>query len=62
MSFNFSDNANSNCEECGGEGICDYDDHHGDAEELPCQVCYPPSKGQLQTEFEDFVDYDDRDD
>ena len=56
-----SDHANPNCEECGGEGWCDYDDHHGDSEQLPCQVCFPPSKGALQTNWEDFEDPD-RDD
>lgn len=56
-----SDHANPKCPECDGEGFCCYDDGHGDGEDLPCQVCFPPAKNQLQTNWEDFEDPD-RDD
>ena len=52
--------ANKDCEECDGEGWCCYDDHHGDGIDLPCQVCFPPSKGQLETSWEDLRDEEDR--
>ena len=47
-----SDYANPKCEECDGEGIVSYA-RGEDAEDLPCQVCFPDG-------FED--DYDDKGD
>jgi len=59
--MNISDMANADCEECGGEGYCDYA-RGEDSEELPCQVCFKPEKGKLQTSWEDLRDDEDRDD
>lgn len=59
--MNPSDHANPDCEDCGGEGWCEYG-RGEDSERLPCQTCYPPMKGQLQTNWEDLIDPDDRDD
>jgi hypothetical protein len=47
-----SDYANPKCEECDGEGMVSYA-RGEEAEDLPCQVCFPDG-------FED--DYDDRGD
>lgn len=58
--MNISQHANQNCEECGGEGWCDYA-RGEDSEQLPCQVCFPPAKNQLQTNWEDFIDPDEDD-
>ncbi len=52
---NFSDLAKSDCDECDGEGIVGYA-RGEDAEDLPCQVCFPNAS------WEDFQDWDDIDD
>ena len=52
---NFSDLAKSDCDECDGEGIVGYA-RGEDAEDLPCQKCFPDAT------WEDFVDGDDLDD
>ncbi len=53
-----SDYANDKCDDCGGEGW--YDASNGeDVESIPCQTCFPPSKGQLETTWEDLRDDDD---
>ncbi len=52
---NFSDLAKSDCDECDGEGIVGYA-RGEDAEDLPCQKCFPDAS------WEDFEDYDDRGD
>jgi hypothetical protein len=50
------------CKECNGEGHADYG-RGEDTEELPCQKCFPPEKGQTVTSWEDLRDdYDDRHD
>lgn len=54
-----SDMARPDCDECGGEGFCTYDDHHGDGIDLPCQECFPPEKNQLETSWEDLRDDED---
>jgi len=53
--INFSDLAKSDCDECDGEGIVGYANGE-DAEDLPCQKCFPDAT------WEDFVDGDDLDD
>lgn len=50
--------ANPNCDECMGEGICDYGNYafsSDGVQTLPCQKCFPNSSWQ------DFND-DDRED
>ncbi len=56
----FSELAKSDCEECDGEGIVSYA-QGDDSTTLPCQVCFPPKKNQLETTFEDFIDPDEDD-
>ena len=55
---NVSRSANPNCDECMGEGICDYGNYafsSDGVQTLPCQKCFPNSSWQ------DFND-DDRED
>ena len=53
-----SEMANADCEECGGEGHYDVA-YRDDAITIPCQKCFPPAQGQIETSWEDLRDDDD---
>lgn len=53
----FTDMINENCGECGGEGYCSYA-RGEDSEDLPCQVCFPPTNKNHTTTWADLHDDD----
>ncbi len=54
-----TDYAKEDCDDCGGEGWYDASSGGEDVESIPCQTCFPPAKGQIETTWEDLRDDDD---